>query len=49
VALADLVGFVDGDLPVWQGRLVEGLRLQQEDGARFDLQIAEYLRRLGYE
>jgi uncharacterized protein with HEPN domain len=24
VALADLVGFVDGDLKLWQGRLVEG-------------------------
>ena len=28
VALADLLGFVGGDLKVWQGRLVEGLRLQ---------------------
>jgi uncharacterized protein with HEPN domain len=44
VALADLLGFVGGDLKVWQGRLVEGLRLQQEDGARLDLQIAESLR-----
>lgn len=49
VALADLVGFVDGDLQVWQGRLVEGLRLQQEEGAKLDQQIAENLRRLGYE
>jgi hypothetical protein len=49
VALADLVGFVGGDLKVWQGRLVEGLRLQQEEGARLDLQIGENLRRLGYE
>lgn len=49
VALADLVGFVDGDLQVWQGRLVEGLRLQQGEGARLDQQIAENLRRLGYE
>ena len=30
VVLADLVGFVDGDLKVWQGRLAEGLRLQSE-------------------
>jgi uncharacterized protein with HEPN domain len=30
VALADLVGFVDGDLKVWQGRLAEGLRLRSE-------------------
>jgi len=49
VALADLVGFVGGDLKVWQGRLVEGLRLQQEEGARVDQQIAENLRRLRYE
>jgi uncharacterized protein with HEPN domain len=49
VALADLVGFVDGDLKVWQGRLAEGLRLQQEEGAKLDQQIAENLRRLGYE
>jgi len=48
--LADLVGFVGGDLQVWQGRLVEGLRLEkQEEGARLDQQIAENLRRLGYE
>jgi uncharacterized protein with HEPN domain len=44
VALADLVGFVGGDLKLWQGRLVEGLRLQQGEGARFDQQIAENLR-----
>ena len=49
VALADLVDFVDGDLKLWQGRLVEGLRLQQGEGARLDQQIAENLRRLGYE
>jgi hypothetical protein len=46
VALADLVGFVGGDLKVWQGRLVEGV-MQQEEGARLDLQIGENLRRLG--
>jgi hypothetical protein len=45
VALADLVGFVGGDLKLWQGRLVEGLRLQgQEEGARLDQQISENLR-----
>jgi uncharacterized protein with HEPN domain len=57
VALADLVGFVGGDLKVWQGRVVEGVRLeqdegvrlQQEEGARLDQQIVENLRRLGYE
>ena len=49
VALADLVGFVGRDLKVWQGRLVEGLRLQQGEGARLDQQIAENLRRLGDE
>ncbi|MCX5955832.1 MAG: hypothetical protein NTW51_05360 [Cyanobacteria bacterium] len=36
VALADLVGFVGGDLKVWQGRLAEGLRLQQEEGVKLD-------------
>jgi uncharacterized protein with HEPN domain len=30
VALADLVGFLGGDLNVWQGRLAEGLRLRSE-------------------
>jgi uncharacterized protein with HEPN domain len=49
VALADLVGFVGGDLKLWQGRLVEGLRLQQGEGARLDQQIVENLRKLGYE
>ena len=41
VALADLVGFVDGDLKLWQGRLAEGLRLHQEEGVKLDQQIAE--------
>ena len=50
VALADLVGFVGGDLKVWQGwKLAEGLRLQQDKGAKLDQQIVENLRRLGYE
>ena len=49
VALADLVGFVGGDLKVWQGRLAEGLRLQQDEGVKLDQQIVENLRRLGYE
>jgi uncharacterized protein with HEPN domain len=44
VALADLVGFVGGDLKVWQARLAEGLRLQQDEGAMLDQQIAENLR-----
>jgi hypothetical protein len=44
VALADLVGFVGGNLKVWQGRLAERLRLQQGEGARLDQQIAENLR-----
>ena len=48
VALADLVGFVGGDLKVWQGMVVEGLRLQKEEGARLDQQIVENLRRVGY-
>lgn len=49
VALADLVGFVGGDLKQWQGRLAEGLRLQQGEGARLDQQIDENLRGVGYE
>jgi uncharacterized protein with HEPN domain len=44
VALADLVDFVRGDLRVWQGRLSEGLRQQQEEGAKLDQQIVENLR-----
>jgi hypothetical protein len=47
VALADLVGFVGGDLKVWQGRVVEGFRQQQEEGAILDQQIDGNLRRLG--
>jgi uncharacterized protein with HEPN domain len=49
VALADLVGFVGGDLMLWQGRLAEGLRLQQEEGAKLDQQIPENPRGVGYE
>ena len=49
VALADLVGFVGGDLKVWQGRLAEGLRLQQGEAVKMDQQITANLRRLGYE
>jgi hypothetical protein len=49
VALADLVGFVGGDLKVWQGWLAEGLRLQQGEGARLNQQIDENLRRLKYD
>jgi len=45
VALVDLVGFVGLNLKVWQRRLVERLRReQQEEGARLDQQIAEHLR-----
>ena len=47
VALADLVGFVDGDLKLWQGRLAEGLMLQQDEGAKLDQQIAENPRGAG--
>ena len=50
VALGDLVVFVDRDMKLWQGRLIEGpRRQQQEEGARTDQLIAEHLRRLGYE
>jgi hypothetical protein len=48
VALADLVGFVDGDLKLWQGRLAEGLRLQQEEGAKLDAAITRNLAWLGF-
>ena len=48
VALADLVGFVDGDLKLWQGRLAEGLRLQQEEGSKLDAAIARNLAWLGF-
>jgi hypothetical protein len=34
-------------LKVWQGRLAEGLRLQQEEGAKLDQQIAENPRGAG--
>ena len=48
VAVEELVGFVGGDLHVCQTRLVEGVKQQQEEGAKLDQQIAENLRRLGY-
>lgn len=48
VAVEELVGFVAGDLMVWQGRLLAGVE-QTGQGARLDQQIAENLRRLGYE
>ena len=46
VALAELAGFVEGDLRVWRGRLAVGLRQQQGEGAGLDQQIVENLRRL---
>jgi hypothetical protein len=48
VALADLVGFVDGDLKLWQGRLAEGLRLQQQEGSKLDAAITRNLAWLGF-
>ena len=49
VALADLLGFVAEDLKLWQGRLAEGLRLQQqEEGAKLDAAIARNLAWLGF-
>lgn len=48
VAVEELANFVGGDLQVWQTRLVEGVKQQQEEGARLDQQIGENLRRLGY-
>ena len=48
-AFVELAAFIAGYLKVWQGRLAEGLRLQQEERERLDQQIAENLRRLGYE
>lgn len=48
VAVEELVGFVGGDLQVCQTRLVEGVKQQQEEGAKLDQQISENTRRLGY-
>jgi hypothetical protein len=48
VALADLVGFVDGDLKLWQRRLAEGMRLHQEEGSKLDAAIARNLAWLGF-
>jgi hypothetical protein len=48
VALADLVGFVGGDLKVWQCRLAEGVE-QQAEGTRVDQQIDENIGRVSYE
>jgi hypothetical protein len=47
VALADLAGFVEGDLRVWQGKLAVGLRQQQGEGAGLDQKIGESLRWVG--
>jgi hypothetical protein len=49
VAVEELVGFVGGDLQVWQGWLVEGVKQQQQEGAKLDQRISENLKRLGYE
>lgn len=48
VALEVLVGFVDRDLQVWQGRLM-GAWSRQAEGVKLGQKIAENLRRLGYE
>jgi hypothetical protein len=48
VALADLAGFVEGDLRVWQGKLAVGLRQQQGEGAKLDAAIARNLAWLGF-
>jgi hypothetical protein len=46
--MADLVAFVGAGLQVWQGKPLERVQ-QQDEGAKLDQQIAENLRRLGYE
>ena len=43
-----LMRFGAGDLIVWQGRLIAGVE-QAGRGVKMDQQIAENLRRLGYE
>ena len=43
-----LMRFGAGDLIVWQGRLMAGVE-QAGRGVKMDQQIAENLRRLGYE
>ena len=43
-----LLGFVAGDLIVWLGRLMAGVE-QAGRGVKMDQQIAENLRRFGYE
>ena len=49
VSVEELAGFVDDELRNWQSRIAGLLKQQQDEGARLDQQIAENLRRLGYE
>jgi uncharacterized protein with HEPN domain len=49
VQAQELAEFVEGELRGWQGMIAVLLKQQQDEGARLDQQIAENLRRLGYE
>jgi hypothetical protein len=49
VEMQDLAEFVEGERQGWQGMIAVLLKQQQDEGARLDQQIAEKLRRLGYE
>ena len=48
VAVEELVGFVAGDLQIWQAKLMAGVEHAAE-GSTLDQQISENPRRLGYE
>jgi len=49
VEVQELADFVVGELKGWQGMIAVLLKQQQDEGARLNQQLAENLRRLGYE
>ncbi len=49
VEAQELAEFVEGELQGWQDMIAALLKQQQEEGARLDQQIAENLRRLGFQ
>jgi len=49
VGVQELAEFAKGELQGWRAMIAALLKQQQEEGARLDRQIAENLRRLGYE
>jgi hypothetical protein len=49
VGVQELAEFAEGELQGWRAMIAALLKQQQEEATRLDQQIAENLRRLGYE